>query len=74
MLKMLSDSNRYSCIANWDTGGSVYLDFLSIGDQLISKSEELAEGSGRLVDELILGLNTLADRIGQLPCSTPKET
>ncbi len=74
MLRLLADSDRYSCVANWDTGGSVFLDFLSIGAQLLSKQEELVGGSGQLLEELTVGLNSLANRIGQLPHSTPRET
>ena len=73
MLQLLSDLDRSSSVANWDTGGSVYLDFLRIGDQLLSMSQEGAQDSGQLIEDLILGLSALADRIGQLECPSPKE-
>ncbi len=74
MLGLLAENDRYSCVANWDTGGSVFLDFLNIGSQLLIKQEELAEGSEQLLEELKLGLDALVNRIGQLPHSTPEET
>ena len=73
MLQVLSDPDRYGSVANWDIGGSVYLDFLRIGEQLLSIGQEVTQDSRQLIEDLILGLGALSHRIGQLECPTPKE-
>ena len=75
MLEHLSDRDRFASVQDWDIGGSVFLDFLHIGDRLVnlSHAQNVPADCEQLVEEIHLGLNALASRIGQVECHTPKE-
>ena len=75
MLELLSDPDRFTSVQDWDIGGSIFLDFLHIGDRLVtlSHAHNVPADCEQLVEEIHLGLDALASRIGQMECHSPKE-
>lgn len=73
MLELLSDSDRVALIQDWDLGGSVFLDFLHIGKELLALSQSASVSHQQLLEEIHLGLKELVSRISQMNCHTPKQ-
>ena len=71
MLEQLSENS--AVIQHWENGGSVYLDFLHVSSRIHQLAKMAGEPTAYELDEIHIGLEKLAHRIGQLPCQTPME-
>lgn len=73
MLEQLRSPERSGQIQGWECGGSVFLDFLRIRNNLQELSSSEDEVSGLELESLHVGLKKLAVRLDQLPSDTPSQ-
>lgn len=73
MLEQLSPPERSGLVQGWECGGSVFLDYLRIGQKFQELSSSESEPSDYDLESLHMGLKQLAVRISRLPADSPRK-
>lgn len=73
MLEQLSPLERSGQVHGWECGGSVFLDYLRIGQKFQELSSSESQPSDYDLESLHMVLKQLAVRIGRLPDDSPRK-